>query len=122
MWETHLLLRGLGPAPLDDARTLFGVVILCLAVAGAAAEPVLAWRLTAAWVLPLWLMFAWYVPIAASERFLVPVLAPLLLLAGAGAARIIAAAAGDERRGARLALAGGLLWSAGWTIAAAVVA
>ncbi|MCA9055234.1 MAG: hypothetical protein KDA75_15445, partial [Planctomycetaceae bacterium] len=89
VWETYILLRSLGPAPLDDGRILFGFPIGLLALLGLLTSPRFPGKLTGVWTLLLWLMFAWYVPIAAGERFLIPLLIPLLLAAAVGMARLL---------------------------------
>ena len=88
VWETYILLRSLGPVPLDDARILFGLPLGLLAVVGAWTAQAYPAGLTAVWTITLWLVFAWYVPIAAGERFLVPVLIPILIAAANGGVRI----------------------------------
>lgn len=83
-WEAYIIVRMLGPAPLDDARILFGFPIACLAIVGLLRAPRahVTWFIT--WTALQWLIFAWYVPIAAGERFVLPILAPTLVYAADG--------------------------------------
>ena len=89
VWETFIILRLLGPAPLDDARVLIGLPLAaCVFLA------VLAHRRDEHSLLSLWLIlcmtvFAWYISIAAGDRFPLPLLAPLLMLASEGIVRIV---------------------------------
>ena len=87
-WEAFIIVRSLGPPPLDDARVLPGGVIALLAVLGW-----LVSRDPAKWLLLIWLglcvpMFAWYVPVAAGERFALPLLVPILCFATEGAIHV----------------------------------
>lgn len=87
-WEAFIIVRSLGPPPLDDARVLPGGVIALLAVLGW-----LVSRDPAKWLLLIWLglcvpMFAWYVPVAAGERFALPLLVPILCFAAEGAIHV----------------------------------
>ena len=87
-WEAFIIVRSLGPPPLDDARVIPGGVIALLAVLG--------WLVSkdpAKWLLLIWLglcvpMFAWYVPVAAGERFALPLLVPILCFAAEGAIHV----------------------------------
>lgn len=114
VWETFLLLRSLGPAPLDDSRVLFGLPLAALALLTMLALRRPADGLLLIWGLLHWLVFAWYVPIAASERFLLPLLVPLLATAAVGLVRLAA-----SLRAAAVAwlpwLA--LVWTAAWVAA-----
>ena len=65
VWEAFIIVRSLGPAPLDDARVLFGLPLALLAAAGMAARRAPADGLLLIWGVICWGMFAWYVPIAA---------------------------------------------------------
>ncbi|MGH7129757.1 MAG: hypothetical protein ACREIV_14400, partial [Planctomycetaceae bacterium] len=85
VWETFILLRSLGPVPLDDARFLFGLVIALLAAVGMLAERRRDAGLVIVWLALLVPLFGWYVPIAAGERFLAPLLVPTLAYAACGA-------------------------------------
>jgi hypothetical protein len=91
VWETFIILRSLGPAPLDDSRVLFGLPLAGIAVLTMLSRRNAADGLFLVWGVILWLMFAWYVPIAASERFILPLLVPLLYLAAEGIVRTIGA-------------------------------
>jgi hypothetical protein len=84
VWETFIILRSPGPAPLDDSRVLFGLPLAGMAVLTMLSRRRAADGLLLVWGVILWLMFAWYVPIAASERFILPLLVPLLYLAAEG--------------------------------------
>lgn len=110
IWEAYILLRSLGPAPLDDARILFGLPLALLALVYLFVIPTAAGRLLAVWGGVSWLLFAWYVPIAAGERFILPLLAPTLMLGSDAIARWC----GAEGAGGRL-----IRWfpalAAGWT-------
>jgi hypothetical protein len=114
VWETFLLLRSLGPAPLDDSRVLFGLPLAALAALTMLALRRPADGLLLIWTVLHWLVFAWYVPIAASERFLLPLLVPLLAAAAVGLVRLAASV-----RAAAVAwlpwLA--LAWTAAWVAA-----
>lgn len=117
VWETYVLLRGLGPAPLDDGRVLCGVLLALCAAAGLGTAPRFPWQVTVAWTVLLWGCFAWYVPIAVSERFLVPVLLPLLAAAAVGLERIIRVAVRTPSGAERVLVLVGWLWGGAWTIA-----
>lgn len=119
VWETYILVRSLGPAPLDDARVLVGLPVVGLCLIGLISTAGLPARLTLTWTLLLWVVFAWYTPIAAGERFLAPVLLPLLLTASAGGAQVLRGWLGDSPAAARGLIVAGLVWCAGWTIAIA---
>jgi hypothetical protein len=80
-WETFILLRMLGPCPLEDSRALVGLPLLMLALLQLVARPGREGVVLASWTTLFVPFFAWYVPIAAGERFLFPLLAPLLLCA-----------------------------------------
>jgi hypothetical protein len=114
VWETFLLLRSLGPAPLDDSRVLIGLPLAALALLTMLALRRPADGLLLIWGVLHWLLFAWYVPIAASERFLLPLLVPLLATASVGLVRLVASV-----RAAAMAwlpwLA--LAWTAAWVAA-----
>lgn len=88
VWEAFIIVRSLGPAPLDDARLLIGLPWALLAAALLAARREPADGLLAVWVGVSWLVFAWYVPIAAGERFVLPLLAPLLAAASDALSRL----------------------------------
>lgn len=98
-YETFTLFRALGPAPLDSARAIFGVLLGTCALAEICLgkEQPERSRLLVAWTVVFWLFFAWYAPIAASDRFLVPLVGLLLELAAAGGVRSAALAFGPER-------------------------
>lgn len=84
IWEAFIIVRMLGPAPWDDARFLFGMPVVCLALLGLARAPASHRRWFIVWVALQWLVYAWYVPIAAGERFVLPILAPTLVYAAEG--------------------------------------
>lgn len=88
IWEAYIIARSLGPAPLDDARILFGLPLLVLALIEMCARRDPGARLLAYWLAGSWLIFAWYVPIAAGERFVTPLLVPLLAEAACGIRRV----------------------------------
>ncbi|MCA9024603.1 MAG: glycosyltransferase family 39 protein [Planctomycetaceae bacterium] len=83
-WEAFILVRMLGPFPLDDSRVLFGVPLLIFGLATVIYQPKPIHVLLVIWTCLLTVMFAWYIPIAAGERFLLPLLAPLLAHAAEG--------------------------------------
>jgi len=113
VWEAFIILRSLGPAPLDDSRVIFGLPWALLAAARMASRRSAADGLILIWALLSWLLFAWYVPIAAGERFILPLLAPLLLLASEALARIVTSPQGTVRRyGAAGLIAWPLVWVA----------
>jgi len=91
VWETFIILRSLGPTPLDDSRVLFGLPLAGIAVLTMLSRRSAADGLLLSWGAILWVMFAWYVPIAASERFILPLLVPLLYLASEGIVRAFGA-------------------------------
>jgi len=88
VWETFIVLRSLGPSPLDESRFVFGIVILLSGIVGLASDPRLPRTLTVLWIGIFLFVFAWYVPIAAGERFVLPLLVPLLVSASNGLLRI----------------------------------
>ena len=106
VWELFIILRSLGPSPLDDARVLFGVVFSLCALFTLRALGRRADGLLLVWGLLFWVVFAWYVPIAAGERFVLPLLIPMLSCARGGgcaavgwAGRNSSASAGFGSRG-----------------------
>lgn len=84
MWQMYNIVRMLGPVPFDDARILFGVPLLGLAMIGVFRAPPAHRRWLATWIVLQWLVFAWYVVIAAGDRFILGVLPPLLVYAADG--------------------------------------
>lgn len=89
-WESFILVRSLGPPPLDDARVIPGGLIGLLAGLGwlVSKNPV-------RWLLLIWLgiclpLFAWYIPVAAGERFVLPLLVPILCYAAEGTVHLAA--------------------------------
>ena len=113
VWEAFIILRSLGPAPLDDARLLFGLPLVVLAAARVATRQTAADGLLMIWAGLSWLLFAWYVPIAAGERFILPLLAPVLILAGEALARIVTGQEGRIRPwGAAIAVGWAVVWVA----------
>ncbi len=90
-WETFILLRMLGPFPLDDSRVLFGLPLVLCAMIGILAHPRREHLLLGVWTVLFVGVFAWYVPVAAGERFLLPLLAPFLIVAAEGIVRVTAA-------------------------------
>ncbi|MFO1092591.1 MAG: hypothetical protein U0992_04650 [Planctomycetaceae bacterium] len=113
IWEAYIILRSFGPAPLDDARLLFGLPLAVFAIGLLVARPTAAGGLLVVWGAASWLMFAWYVPIAAGERFILPLLGPALILAAAAVVRAF-----QGRRAPQAALAAGIVWSVFWVVAA----
>jgi hypothetical protein len=95
-WEAFILLRMLGPCPLEDSRALVGLVLLMLAVLQLVARPSGEGVVLACWTALFVPFFAWYVPIAAGERFLFPLLAPLLILAAEGLTRLLGMGTGRD--------------------------
>ena len=79
----------LGPAPLDEARVMPGLVLLGFAVIGVCVIREPRARLLMIWCVVCLLMFAWYVPVAAGERFPFPLLVPLLMYASIGIAHVV---------------------------------
>jgi len=114
VWEAFIILRSLGPAPLDDARVLFGLPLALLAAAGMAVRREPADGLLLIWGLISWGLFAWYVPIAAGERFVLPLVGPVLITASRSIMSLVAT--GAPRR--RWVWAGGAIcWSIVWVAA-----
>jgi hypothetical protein len=111
VWESYIILRSLGPAPLDDARVLFGLPLALLAATWMAARRSAADGLLLVWGIVCWLVFAWYVPIAAGERFILPLLAPILGTAAEAIVRL-GRSSNDARRFCVISAAG---WSLVWT-------
>ena len=114
VWEAFILLRSLGPIPLDDARILFGVPLAVLALAQMAVRRAPCDGLLLIWGVSSWLVFAWYVPIAAGERFVLPLLAPALIAASEALGRGVAAGSRAAPRGTvKLAV----VWCGVWVLA-----
>lgn len=113
-WEAFIIVRSLGPAPLDDARVLFGLPVVLLAAAGMAVRRRPADGLLLAWTTVSGVMFAWYVPIAAGERFILPLLAPLLVAASEVLVLLIGQSLPGARRWWWRAAA---VWSVVWVLA-----
>lgn len=110
-WEAFILLRSLGPTPLDNGRAIVGVVLLFFCLLGMAAERRADAALVLLWVGIFWLFFAWYVPIAVGDRFVLPLVFPLLVYASGGILRLAHLLAQPRlTRFAPMALLGGLLW------------
>ena len=85
VWESFILLRGLGPVGLGEWRVLPGVLVAALVLLGLLSTPRRDVRsLALGWVIPSLALFAWYVPIAAGERFPAPLIPILLVYAGVG--------------------------------------
>ena len=114
IWELFIILRSLGPAPLDDARVLFGFPLAICAALWMFARRSEADGLLLVWGLVCWAVFAWYVPIAAGERFIVPLLVPLLGTAAEGVVR----SAHARRIAQRSIVAACAVWAALWTTTA----
>ena len=113
VWETFILIRSLGPAPLGESRVLFGAPLLGLAVLGMLAE-----RRVHVLLLPIWLaiclpVFGWYVPVAAGERFILPLVPPLLMFASIGVVRL--AHLWQRERASLLIASGCVGWLIVWT-------
>lgn len=114
VWESFIILRSLGPTPLDDSRVLFGIPLALLAVATMAVRRRPEHRLLLVWGVLHWVVFAWYVPIAAGERFVMPLLIPLLATAADGVVRLWPT---SRNRWTRLLVILGILWCACWVVA-----
>ena len=114
VWELFIILRSLGPTPLDDSRVLFGAPLALLAIVTMAARRRPEHRLLLIWGLLHWVVFAWYVPIAAGERFVLPLLIPILVTASEGIVRLWPS---EKPLWERLLMALGILWCVAWTIA-----
>ena len=87
VWESFIILRTLGPAPMDDGRVVFGVCVLGAALIGLLATRRTDRTLVVTWLVLFWLVFAWYVPIAAGDRFVLPLIVPLTAYASVGMLR-----------------------------------
>jgi hypothetical protein len=118
VWESYILLRSLGPPPLDDGRVLIGIGLGLMVVAGVASGRTASQggRVALAWTAVFVPVFAWYVPVAAGERFLMPLLVPLLVLAARGIVAVAGMAAGRSPSGFWL-VGGAVAWCAVWTAA-----
>jgi hypothetical protein len=114
VWETFIILRSLGPTPLDDSRVLFGLPLAGIALLTMLSRRSAADGLLVVWGVFLWTMFAWYVPIAASERFILPLLVPLLYRAAEGVVHAIAAL---RPSAAQLLPWAAAAWVAVWVVA-----
>ncbi len=114
IWELFIILRSLGPAPLDDARVLVGLPLAMLAALWMSARRATADGLLLAWTFVCWAVFAWYVPIAAGERFILPLLVPLLATAAESIIRLV----NSSRLRSTGILVACALWAAAWTTAA----
>ncbi len=110
VWELFIILRSLGPAPLDDSRILFGVPLALVALAVACVDRGPQHRLLLTWGLLHWLIFAWYVPIAAGERFILPLLVPILVTAADSLVRLAHPSTEFDRKLPGLAA----VWCIGW--------
>lgn len=118
IWEAFIIVRSLGPAPLDDARVLLGVPLALLAIARMGIRRSAADGLLLIWGGLCWAVFAWYVPIAAGERFVLPLLAPLLILASEALSR---GAVGETRGLVPWIPALAVAWCAVWGAASWVL-
>lgn len=112
VWELDIILRSLGPAPLDDARLLSGVPLALLAAVWMATRRSAADGLLLAWGIVCWGTFAWYVPIAAGERFILPLLAPILATAAEAIVRLVR----SSRAPRGLLPLAASIWATVWTI------
>lgn len=114
VWELFIILRSLGPTPLDDSRALFGAPLALLALATIMAARRPEHRLLLVWGVLHWVVFAWYVPIAAGERFVMPLLIPILVTAGEGVMRVWP---WEKPRSAKVLMILGVLWLVVWVMA-----
>jgi len=114
VWELFIILRSLGPTPLDDSRVLCGAPLALLAIATALAQRRPEHRLLLVWGLLHWVVFAWYVPIAAGERFVLPLLIPILATASDGLVQLWP---WEKPRAVRLWAGLWILWLLVWVIA-----
>ena len=120
LMESFVLLRVLGPSPLDSGRALLGVGLLLSAMSLLLAgnQHGQAVRLLAGWVLVFWVFFGWYQPIAAGDRFLMPLVAPLLILASGAMTRTMAFWRSGKPAGSPLlAVAAAAFYSIAFTMA-----
>jgi hypothetical protein len=94
MWEGFVLLRSLGPAPLDSGRAVFGAVLLSAALLAMATHlgAKLAPGFLIFWTGWFVLFFGWYQPIASGDRFLLPLVPPLTIAASLGLSSLARAA------------------------------
>lgn len=113
VWELFIILRSLGPTPLDDARVLFGAGFLLCALFTLCALGRWADGLLVVWGLLFWVVFAWYVPIAAGERFVLPLLIPMLSCTAEGIARLVC---GPDGTAARRLAWGAAGWAVFWVV------
>jgi hypothetical protein len=111
IWELYIVLRSLGPAPLDDARVLFGLPLALLAAVWMGTRRSAADGLLLVWGIVCWAVFAWYVPIAAGERFILPLLAPILGTAAEAIVRLVR----SSRVAPRFFVICAAIWSFTWT-------
>ncbi len=118
-WEAFILLRSLGPSPMDDSRVLPGAFLGFLCVMGLALIDPPGRRLLGIWGVLFLGFFAWYVPVAAGERFLLPLLAPLLMCASVALSRLatVAAAKGWARNIRPGLVMAALAWCLAWGLA-----
>ena len=114
VWQSFIVVRSLGPTPLDDSRILLGGLLLGLAVFSTFVERRASGSLLGIWLALSVIVFGWYVPIAAGERFVVPLLAPVLMYSSLALVRMTHQR--FEGKAANVLLAAGLVWIALWTI------
>ncbi|WP_145259196.1 hypothetical protein [Planctomycetes bacterium Pan216] len=118
--EGFVLVRSLGPVPLESARAIPGSFLFAIAIVTMLVdrEGGLRGRLLFWWLLFFWGFFGWYLPIATSDRFTVPLVPALLVAASWGVVRGVRVFL-EERMTQRIALVGavayGLLFAM-WTI------
>lgn len=91
VWESFVLLRSLGPMPLDSGRAPVGAALLALAAFGSLMERRLrtGGAFVFAWTAVFVVFFGWYQPIASGDRFLLPLVPPLILVGSAGLQRAL---------------------------------
>jgi hypothetical protein len=114
VWEFFIVCRMLGPAPLDDSRVLFGVLLFSFGVLGARGQSRSQSSLPTIWFCIFMLFFAWYLPIVAGERFMLPLLVPLLVFAAEGVVRSLQIWCGGRWKS--VLVLSSAAWCIGWIV------
>jgi hypothetical protein len=89
-WEGFVLLRSLGPTPLDSGRLIPGFMLAAAALLAMILdhERKTARGTVLGWVCLCLVFFGWYQPIASGDRFLLPLVPTLTALGCCGLVKI----------------------------------
>src|SRR5262249_1960323 len=117
LWESFVLLRSLGPLPLDSGRAPLGAALLACAAFGALMDRRLqtGGGVRFGWTAVVVVFFGWYQPIASGDRFLLPLAPPVVIIGSAGLQRALNGFKRKDLMGRAILIVG--IAAAGFTIA-----